>query len=121
MNNNIALMLRQLRKTSHMTAKEAASQLKQYDMDIAPKTIYGYESGLSMPNADVFTALCNIYHCKNAAENVRFHAEDIPFNENELSFLYDFQALDTFGQDIVRQVLEHEKERIRRTENNQKS
>lgn len=114
MNNNISSMLKQLRKTSRMSAKEAAGLLKQFDMDISPKTLYGYESGLSMPNADVFAALCKIYHCSNAAENVRFHTEGIPLNEQELAFLYDYQALDAFGQDIVRKVLEHEKERIRR-------
>ncbi len=117
MNNNIASMLKQLRYTSHVSVKQAASRLKQYDIDISPKTIYGYESGLSMPNADVFVALCQIYHsdCTVApAENECLHTKNMPFSQEELSFLYDFKALDSFGQDIVRQILEHEKERIRR-------
>ncbi len=118
MNNNIASTLKRLRYASHVSVKQAASRLKQYDIDISPKTIYGYESGLSMPNADVFVALCQIYdtdHPSAPADNECLHTKNMPFSQEELSFLYDFKALDSFGQDIVRQILEHEKERIRQT------
>ena len=71
MNDTIAAILKQLRNESHISVKQAVTLLKSYDIDIASKTIYGYESGLSMPNADVFLALCQIYRSgsKGNAQN----------------------------------------------------
>jgi len=154
MSQTIASTLKQLRKASRLSAKQAASQLKHYGIDIAPKTLYGYESGLSMPNADVFVALCSIYHCSepatatepaaagqnpsqtdnmpNAAETHHpTQANSLPdtaesrdpltvcstergfLHPDELSLLNDYKELDPFGQDLVRQIIAHEKERIR--------
>lgn len=169
MSQTIASTLKQLRKASRLSAKQAASQLKHYGIDIAPKTLYGYESGLSMPNADVFVALCSIYHCSepatatepaaagqnpsqtdnmpNTAETYHpaqanslpntaeaYHptqANSLPdtaesrdpltvcstergfLHPDELSLLNDYKGLDPFGQDLVRQIIAHEKERIR--------
>ena len=57
MDYNIASVLKQLRKTSNYSAVEVIKRLKKYEIDISAKTLYGYESGLSMPNANVFVAL----------------------------------------------------------------
>lgn len=65
MDYNIASVLKQLRKTSGFSASEVIKCLKEYKIDISAKTLYGYESGLSMPNANVFVALCRIYKCDN--------------------------------------------------------
>lgn len=111
MSSTIASILKQLRKSAHLSAKQASSQLKQYGIDIASKTIYGYESGISMPNADVFVALCQIYHCDDPG----FAPPAPAFGPDELSLLDDFKMLDPFGQELVRKVIEHEKERVRQT------
>ena len=139
MNHTIASTLKQLRKASRLSVKQAACQLKHYGIDIASKTLYGYESGLSMPNADVFVALCNIYHCSdptNVTENTAAshnpsQKNDVPdsaagriqqtadrpehvlLHPDELSLLNNYKELDTLGQDLVRQIIAHEKKRIR--------
>lgn len=129
MHDTIAAILKQLRKSSHISVKQAVSRLQDYGIDIASKTLYGYESGLSMPNADVFVALCSIYQCENPTELIEHTpyasdkqpdstTENTSFHPDELSFLHDFQELDSFGQDIVRQILEHEKERMRQAKVN---
>lgn len=124
MNDTIAAILKQLRNESHISVKQAVALLKNYDIDIASKTIYGYESGLSMPNADVFLALCQIYrsgsrnNARNTAAEARLeHSEknttDTDTIGDAISFLNDYQMLDAFGKDIVQKILQHEKERMR--------
>ncbi len=124
MDSTIASILKQLRKSAKLSVKQASDQLKQYGIDIASKTLYGYESGLSMPNADVFVALCNIYHCGETGSILSSSsalAEHTAQNEiaqnkitqDEITLLTDFKTLDSFGQALVRQVIEHEKERVR--------
>jgi len=124
MDSTIASILKQLRKSAKLSVKQASDQLKQYGIDIASKTLYGYESGLSMPNADVFVALCNIYHCGETGSILSSSsalAEHTAQNEiaqnkitqDEITLLTDFKTLDSFGQALVRQVMEHEKERVR--------
>ncbi len=124
MDSTIASILKQLRKSAKLSVKQASDQLKQYGIDIASKTLYGYESGLSMPNADVFVALCNIYHCGetgsilSSSSALSEHAAQNEFAQNkitqdEITLLNDFKTLDSFGQALVRQVIEHEKERVR--------
>jgi len=61
----IANFLKQLRKTSGLSANDVVEKLKNYNIDISAKTLYGYESGLSMLNADAFVSLCRIYKCDN--------------------------------------------------------
>lgn len=135
MNSTIASILKQLRKSSRLSVKQASIQLKQYGIDIASKTLYGYESGISMPNADVFVALCKIYQSGESGGSLppstvygrdegvqdevlqkKIAASEIAepnISQEELSFLDDFKALDSFGQDLVRQVMKHEKDRVR--------
>lgn len=109
MDYNISSVLKQLRKTSGLSAGEVALQLKEYGIDISSKTLYGYESGLSMPNANLFVALCKIYKCDNPMDLFGNQA----FSYDELSLMKDFKELDDAGQQIVRCVIEHEKKRAK--------
>ncbi|MCM1039814.1 MAG: XRE family transcriptional regulator [Ruminococcus sp.] len=61
----IANFLKQLRKTSGLSVDAVIEELQKYDTNISTKTLYGYENGTSMLNADVFVALCRIYKCDN--------------------------------------------------------
>ncbi len=108
MDYNIASILKQLRKTSRLSAKETAKQLQEYGINISSKTIYGYESGLSMPNANVFVALCKIYRCDNPMNMF----ETTSYTPEEITFLKDFRQLDAKGQETLRYMLDHEKQRI---------
>lgn len=107
---NIAALLKQLRKTSKYSANEVVAQLKKYDIDISSKTLYGYESGLSMPNANVFVALCEIYECDNPM-NI---SSNPPPDSADWKLLKKYNSLDPHGKDMVDTVLD--KEYIRSTE-----
>ena len=102
--HSIANFLKQLRKTSGYSANEVAEKLKSYNIDISSKTLYGYESGLSMLNADVFVALCKIYKCENPMDIF-----DSPsLKADELSLIEKYRSLDSTGQKHVDTVLQWE-------------
>lgn len=109
MNYNIASVLKQLRKASRLSPNDVTQQLKEYEITISTKTLYGYENGQSMPNANVFIALCKIYKCNNPMElfgNTSFTCDDIYFLER-------FKELDTQGQKTTLSIMENELKRIK--------
>lgn len=60
-NPTIARVLKYYRKLNHYSVKEVAKQLSEGGYSTAEKTIYGWEEGLSLPNADILMYLCGIY------------------------------------------------------------
>ena len=65
-NFDIGHTLRHLRDKSGLSVKDVAEKLEKLAIDnVKDKTIYNYEVGRTMPNADVFLELCVIYGCEN--------------------------------------------------------
>ncbi len=107
MDYNIASVLKQLRKTSNYSAVEVIKRLKKYEIDISAKTLYGYESGLSMPNANVFVALCKIYKCDNPLDLF----SNASISPSEHSIIEKYRSLDRHGKKMVDFTLQEEWER----------
>jgi len=107
MADNISNTLKQLRKTSGKSANTVVSELAKFNIRISAKTLYGYESGLSMPNADVFVALCKIYNCDNPM-NILGNAS---LSSKESSIIRKYRVLDEHGTDMVDTVLDKEYDR----------
>lgn len=103
----IANFLKQLRRTSGLSANEVTDKLQEYDIDISAKTLYGYESGLSMLNADAFVALCRIYKCDNPLEI--FGSPTV--KSTELEMINKYRNLDQHGREMVDFTLQKEWER----------
>ena len=61
----ISALLRSQRSLCGLTVDEVVERLKQFGIELSPKTLYGYENGVSMPNVPIFIALCDIYHVGN--------------------------------------------------------
>lgn len=59
--DEIARVLKESRKKTSLSAKEVTDQLRLHGIDISPKTLYGWESGHTQPNADALLLLCDIY------------------------------------------------------------
>lgn len=108
----ISNLLKQLRKTSGLAANEVAEKLKKYNIDISYRTLYGYESGLSMPNADVFVALCRIYKCDNPMDIFG----GFSLSPSETDMIEKYRNLDNRGRKIVDSVLSHESDRVKALE-----
>jgi len=91
-----------------LSASDVVNELQEYNIDISAKTLYGYESGLSMLNADAFVALCKIYKCDNPM-NI-FGTPSI--SSKEFNLIEQYRSLDPHGKDMVDTVLEKEVERM---------
>lgn len=104
---SIANCLKQLRKTSAYSANEIVDMLKDYDVNISAKTLYGYESGLSMPNADVFVALCKLYKCDNPMDIFG----GLSLSSEEIALIEKYRTLDPFGQETVTIAVGRESDR----------
>lgn len=59
--DEIAKVLKEYRKKTGLSATEVVNRLSLYDRTVSPKTLYGWESGHSQPDADSLLLLCNIY------------------------------------------------------------
>ena len=62
MKEKIACILKECRKKNKFSVDYVANELKSQGFEIAPKTLYGYETGKNQPNADIFLCLCKIYN-----------------------------------------------------------
>lgn len=63
----IAERLKFYRKKNHMTIQQVSDLLSE-EQPVADKTIYGWESGHTQPDADTLLRLCSIYHIDNVLE-----------------------------------------------------
>lgn len=104
----IANFLKQLRKTSGLSVDEVIEGLQKYNISISAKTLYGYESGTSMLNADVFVALCRIYKCDNPMDLFG----NTSIKPNEVTMIEKYRLLDSHGKEMVDFTLLKEWERI---------
>ncbi len=109
---NIAMLLKQLRKTSSYSVNEVIDKLKSYNIDISAKTLYGYEGGTSMPNADMFVALCRIYNCDNPIDFLNGSS----LRTDEQRIIEKYRDLDDHGREMVDFTLEKEYERSKALE-----
>ena len=65
MKKNIAKVLKEYRKRNNYSVQDVALLLEERDIKAAPKTIYGWESGQTQPDADTLLKLCDIYNIDN--------------------------------------------------------
>ncbi|MBR0126849.1 MAG: helix-turn-helix transcriptional regulator [Firmicutes bacterium] len=97
---NVASMLKKMRKESGFSSSDVVAALERKGINIAVKTLYGYENGVSMPNADIFMELCAIYNCTNPLDC----AADVPDIGQRLLVL--FNRLNEEGQERIIEELE---------------
>lgn len=112
MEKNLGTVLKELRKKKKLTAKETTDELLSMGYEISEKTISGYETGIRMPNADIFMALCKIYDCKNILEMFSFINADysIPTDE-EWDIIEKYRLITKHSPDgasVVDTVLDRE-------------
>lgn len=60
-NQNIATILKYYRKLNKLSVNNVSKSLSDDDIFVAEKTIYGWESGHTQPDADTLLKLCDIY------------------------------------------------------------
>ncbi len=64
-NKKIAQVLKYYRKLNNLSVKEVSNLLEEKSLKVAEKTIYGWESSQTQPDADTLLILCDIYNIDN--------------------------------------------------------
>lgn len=77
----IPQLLRDKRICKKLSVEQVSAKLKDMGFSVAPKTLYGYEKGVSMPNVPIFIALCDIYKDSEAANFDRLYKLFSELNE----------------------------------------
>lgn len=68
-NNKIGTMLKKYRRLNDLTISDVVIELQdRYGVQVAEKTVYGWESNQAHPTSDVFVALCDIYRINNISD-----------------------------------------------------
>ena len=58
----IPKVLKEYRKRNQLTVNDVSLMLHERSIEVAPKTIYGWESGQANPSADMLLTLCEMYN-----------------------------------------------------------
>lgn len=61
-NSQIPRILKEYRKQNNFSVSDVSLMLHERSIDVAPKTIYGWESGQANPSADTLLVLCEMYN-----------------------------------------------------------
>lgn len=112
MANNISTKLREFRKMMGLSVEEVSAYLKEQGYDIAARSVYGYENGSRMPNADVFLCLCVLYGCTDILFEFGYSTKKMHQNSNtseEQEILDKYNELPDGGKDMIRGALGLEK------------
>ena len=67
-NSNIAKMLKEKRKENKLSVNQVSDLLCEHHAPVAAKTIYGWESGHTQPDAATLLLLCDLYGIDNILE-----------------------------------------------------
>ena len=79
----IAKVLKESRQRAGLSAKEVIEKLRLHDIKVSPKTLYGWESGHSQPNADTLLLLCDIYGIDDILRAFGYGKTEIGLTENK--------------------------------------
>lgn len=78
-NPKIATILKYYRKLNELTVNDVSEILEKHHNGAAPKTIYGWESGQTQPDADTLMFLCDLYKIDNILQTFGYSdSEDEP-------------------------------------------
>jgi len=63
--HEMSLKLKHLRKANNLSIEDVKNLLYKRNINVAAKTIYGWESGNRLPYPDIFLTLCDIYNVED--------------------------------------------------------
>lgn len=87
-NEMIPKMLKEYRKRNHFTVKDVSLMLHERSMEVAPKTIYGWESGQASPSASMLLTLCEMYNITDILSVFGYSdSDDFQISKSEQSLI----------------------------------
>lgn len=113
-NPNIARVLKYYRNIRNLSVNEVSNILREQDNYAAPKTIYGWESGHTQPDADTLMFLCELYQIEDILGAFGYKEnEDSPalhLSPKEMQIIQKYRE-HTHMQQAVDKLLEIEEEK----------
>ena len=95
-NLKIAEVLREYRKRNHLSVNEVSNILRENNNYAAPKTIYGWESGNTQPNADTLMFLCKLYKVNDILGSFGYQEQgdynEIILSSRELQLVHQYRT-----------------------------
>ncbi len=106
-NENIAKILKEYRKKNLLSVVDVAFSLSEKNINVSTKTIYGWESGQSQPDADTLLILCEIYNITDILPTFGYVPDNNSFHLTgfEKELVRQFR-LHPQMQDAVRKLLD---------------
>lgn len=74
---SISFTLRKLRDREKLSVKEVQENLLKFGISVSIKTIYGWESGKRLPDADTFLTLCDIYNSEDVLKDFGYKTNNL--------------------------------------------
>lgn len=94
-NENIGKVLKSYRKNCCLSVRDVVSILNDnYHLQVADKTIYGWESNQAHPTTDMFLVLCEIYQITNLAESFALNnnnSREFPITLEERALIQSYR------------------------------
>jgi transcriptional regulator with XRE-family HTH domain len=92
-NQVIAKVLKEYRKKNQFSVADVALMLREQDIEVAPKTIYGWESGQAHPSADMLLTLCELYNITDILSAFGYREQkEIHLTANEQRLVEAYRA-----------------------------
>lgn len=106
-NNQIGIMLKKYRKLNALSVNDVVIELQEkYGVEVAEKTVYGWESNQAHPTSDVFVALCDIYKINNIADvfsNTK-ESKGFPITIEERHLIEQYRLMPEL-HDVIKRIL----------------
>ena len=115
-NDIIGEVLKKYRKANGLEVHDVSLLLKErYGLDIADKTIYGWESHPAHPVTDTFVVLCELYHIADVGKE--FSTNSTPISSivtiDEFELLSSYRELPKAMQGKILQTVQEKSEQFK--------
>ena len=108
-NPNISKVLKTYRKLNHYSVNDLVLKLEDHHLPVAPRTIYGWESGQTQPDADTLLNICKIYNIDNILGTFGYNdtLDGFFLSEEERSLVMQYRKIPDMRK-AVKKLLEIE-------------
>ena len=107
-NEQIGKILKKYRKMNLLSVNDVVIELSEkYGVNVAEKTIYGWESSQAHPTAPMLIALCDIYKINNITDvfSDEIEPKGFPITPEERQLIEQYRRNEEL-QPVIRKILD---------------
>jgi len=106
-NDQIGNILKKYRKLNSLSVTDVVLELSErYGVNVAEKTVYGWESNQAHPSSSIFLALCDIYKINNLSDafSTSKNPKGFPISSEERLLIEHYRQFPEF-HGVIRKIL----------------